>query len=61
MKIKGNGNFLCPCCKVLISPDDETEQVYTISEAIVEKDKLESWLIMCNNCSAKFCLLVFLF
>jgi len=29
-KIQGSGEFRCPKCGIKISPDDETEDVYTI-------------------------------
>lgn len=59
-KIEGTGEFLCPCCGVKISPDDETEDVYSILEAKVNTDKLESLLINCNNCKNKILLTGFL-
>jgi hypothetical protein len=51
VKLEGKGDFLCPCCGILISPDDETEEVYSILEAEVRNDLLENLLIRCNNCS----------
>jgi hypothetical protein len=56
IKMKGNGNFLCPCCGVMISPDDETEEIYSILEAKVRNNTLENLLIRCNNCSNKILL-----
>lgn len=52
-KIEGKGDFLCSICNTKISPDDETEEVYTILEPKVKNNKLESLLIRCNNCSNK--------
>ena len=51
LKLNGNGDFLCPCCGVFISPDDETNESYTIVEASVKDDTLENLLIKCKNCS----------
>jgi len=52
-RIGGDGDFPCPKCGTLISPDDETEKVYTIMENIVgEDDCLESILIRCNKCNS---------
>ena len=51
LKLGGNGDFSCPCCGVTISPDDETQEIYTILEASVKDDKLENLLIKCKNCS----------
>lgn len=56
VKLEGEGDFLCPCCNVMISPDDETEEVYSVLEAKVRNDKLENLLILCNNCSNKILL-----
>jgi len=51
LKLGGKGDFLCPCCGIMISPDDETEDVYSVLEAEVRNDLLENLLIQCNNCS----------
>jgi DNA-directed RNA polymerase subunit RPC12/RpoP len=51
--LEGRGDFLCPNCGINISPDDETEDVYSIIEAKVRNDALENLLIRCNNCSNK--------
>ena len=51
VKLEGKGDFLCPCCGIMISPDDETEEVYSILKAEVRNDLLENLLIRCNNCS----------
>jgi hypothetical protein len=51
VKLEGKGDFLCPCCGMLISPDDETEEVYSVLKAEVRNDLLENLLIRCNNCS----------
>ena len=59
-KLEGIGEFSCPCCAVKISPDDETEDVYSILEAKVNNNKLESILIQCNNCANKILLTGFL-
>ena len=37
-KMDGNGDFPCPTCGVTISPEDETEDVYTIIEEKVRND-----------------------
>ena len=56
VKLEGKGDFLCPCCGTLISPDDETEEIYSVLEARVRNDFLENLLIRCNNCSNKILL-----
>jgi hypothetical protein len=52
-KIDGNGDFPCPKCGVTISPEDETEDVYTIVEEKVRNDALEEMLIQCNKCGSQ--------
>lgn len=52
-KIEGEGDFSCPKCGAKISPDDETEAVYTIVETIIgSDDELESMIIRCNKCES---------
>jgi predicted RNA-binding Zn-ribbon protein involved in translation (DUF1610 family) len=52
-KIDGNGDFPCPNCGVIISPEDETEDVYTIVEEKVSNDVLEEMMIQCNKCGSR--------
>jgi len=59
-KIDGDGAFPCPKCGVVISPDDETEEIYTIVETKVENDELAELILMCNNCGNKIRLTGFL-
>lgn len=56
IELKGKGDLLCPCCRTKISPNDETEEVYSILEPKVRNNTLESLLIRCNNCSNKILL-----
>ena len=58
-KIEGDGDFSCPSCGVVISPEDESEEVYTILEEKVNGDDLEELLIKCNTCSCKIRLVGF--
>lgn len=52
-KIEGEGDFSCPKCGVKISPEDETENVYTIQESIIgEDDYLKELIIRCNKCNS---------
>ncbi|UCH37702.1 MAG: hypothetical protein JSV76_00535 [Candidatus Bathyarchaeota archaeon] len=45
------GNFPCPTCGTVISPDDETEEVYTVLDTTLEDDgSLEQMIIRCNIC-----------
>lgn len=50
-KIEGDGDFPCPCCGVVISPEDETENAYAIQEVKMQEDEqLEKLVIRCNGC-----------
>ena len=59
-KIKGEGDFPCPNCGVVISPEDETEDVYSILETKVKGESLEELVIQCNKCGSKIRLVGFL-
>ena len=52
-KIEGDGDFPCPKCGAVISPDDESEQVYTIVDTRMRGDILEELIINCNKCGSK--------
>ena len=52
-KIEGNGDFSCPNCGVIISPEDETEDVYCILETKVRGQALEELVVRCNNCASR--------
>ena len=49
-KIEGDGSFQCPKCETLISPEDETGQVYTIIDTKVVNDELVELVISCSTC-----------
>ena len=52
-KIDGDGAFPCPNCGVVISPEDESEQVYKIIDTKVRNDELFELTIMCNSCKTE--------
>ncbi len=52
-KISGEGDFSCPVCETVISPDDTTEETYTILEPKVDKHGLVEVVICCNKCSSQ--------
>jgi DNA-directed RNA polymerase subunit RPC12/RpoP len=52
-KIEGNGDFACPRCGTKISPDEETEAVYSILGSKVNSSGLEEVVICCNKCSSR--------
>ncbi len=60
IKIDGDGAFPCPKCGTMISPDDETEEVYKIVETRVKKDELTELTLKCNQCGSKIRLTGFL-
>ncbi len=59
-KIDGDGSFPCPRCGAMISPDDETEEVYTIVETKVKDDELAELTLTCNSCGSEITLTGFL-
>lgn len=48
--IEGEGSFPCPKCGTIISPDDETEEVYKIVDTKVVGDELAELVICCGTC-----------
>ncbi|MGB9959069.1 MAG: hypothetical protein ACPLKQ_00910 [Candidatus Bathyarchaeales archaeon] len=59
-KIDGDGAFPCPRCGAIISPDDETEEIYQIVDTKVEGDSLAELTIVCNKCGSTIRLVGFL-
>jgi hypothetical protein len=51
-QIDGNGEFLCPECGNRISPDDCTEEDYSILEIKMKTKNLDEVIIQCNKCAA---------
>ena len=52
-EIGGRGDVLCPRCGTVISPDDFTEETYSIVEPKVNSHGLEEIVIRCNTCSSQ--------
>jgi hypothetical protein len=52
-KIDGNGSFPCPKCGIIISPEDETEEVYKIVHTKLVNDELVELDIVCSECRSK--------
>jgi len=59
-RIDGNGDFPCPQCGVMISPEDTSETVYTIVDTRVNGESLEELTIQCNKCGTKIRLIGFI-
>jgi len=51
-KIEGSGEFPCPKCKANLSPEDETEDTYSIKEIKTRRDRLEELVIQCHRCES---------
>ena len=49
-EIEGSGDFACPKCGAKISPDDQTQTVYSILGSKVNNDWLEEIVICCHKC-----------
>ena len=52
-RIDGEGEFRCPKCGVLISPDDEIENVHTILEPVMKRDSVEKIILQSNKCRSQ--------
>jgi hypothetical protein len=52
-KIDGNGDFPCPRCGNVISPDETIEETYCIIEPKVNINGLEEVVLCCNKCKNK--------
>jgi hypothetical protein len=48
--IDGDGSFPCPKCGTVISPEDETEEVYKIVDTKIINDELVELVIICGEC-----------
>lgn len=57
--LQGEGDFQCPGCGVVISPEDETEEVYVILDTKVKGEDLEELVIQCKRCKSKIRLVGF--
>jgi len=50
-KIEGEGEFPCPVCGELISPDDESGVTYGVVETIADEDgDVQEVTIQCRKC-----------
>jgi len=58
-RTKGSGEFRCPKCGTKISPEDHSEDVYTILRPMMKEDRLERIILQCNKCKSKIHLTVF--
>ncbi len=52
-EMEGNGDFSCPRCGNVISPDETNEESYNILEPKVNSHGLEEIVICCNKCQSQ--------
>ena len=52
-KVKGKGDVRCPKCEARISPDDKSDETYTILEPVMEGNYLEKIVIECSKCGSR--------
>jgi predicted nucleic-acid-binding Zn-ribbon protein len=58
-KIDGDGTFLCPKCRNVISPDDESDNNYTIVDSVMANEGLRFLIVQCKKCNSKIKLVGF--
>jgi len=54
--IDGSGDFPCPRCGITISPEDESEETYSIVETSFNNGNLLEIVILCNSCGSSLSL-----
>jgi predicted RNA-binding Zn-ribbon protein involved in translation (DUF1610 family) len=57
--ITGNGDLNCPRCGVAMSPDDQSEDVYTVLHPVMKDGCLEKIVLRCNKCGSRIHLVGF--
>ena len=55
-KIHGTGDFPCPGCTTILSPDDIEEKSYKILSVDFEEEETKEILIECNTCHRRICI-----
>ena len=50
--IEGDGAFPCPKCGTMISPEDESEELYKIVDTKIVNEELVELVVMCGNCGS---------
>jgi predicted RNA-binding Zn-ribbon protein involved in translation (DUF1610 family) len=50
--LQGEGEFPCPKCGTLISPEDESEETYTVVETNGDDESIEEVIIQCKKCDS---------
>ena len=49
-QVDGDGSLPCPKCGTVISPEDETEELYKIVDTKVVNDELVELVVECRTC-----------
>jgi DNA-directed RNA polymerase subunit RPC12/RpoP len=52
-EINSNGSLPCPSCGAHISPDDQTEEIYTLLDVNMNGAGLEEIVVRCNRCQSQ--------
>jgi hypothetical protein len=52
-EINRNGSLACPGCGAHISPDDQTEEIYTLLDVNMNGVGLDEIVIRCNRCRSQ--------
>ena len=55
-EMDGDGAFPCPKCGTVISPEDESEEVYRIVNTKVMNDQLVELILECGGCKSNIVL-----
>ena len=56
-RIEGDGEFYCPSCGTIISPDDYSELTYRILDIKTKVDgRVEEVIVQCTKCESIICL-----
>jgi hypothetical protein len=58
-KIEGEGEFPCPSCGTIISPDDYSGLTYEILEVKTKAKEEEEVFVQCGVCGCVFCIVGF--
>lgn len=58
--VESSGTFPCPKCRSILSPDDESEENYRITETETADGELSALTLTCNNCKTKIRVVGFL-
>lgn len=53
IEIEGKGDISCPSCGMVISPEDDSEEVYEIVEILTREDgSMEEIIVSCKKCKS---------